>query len=223
VWLFGLHKCHDYERILLLNDSLILGINGIENMKKSIDIMRNKDIDLWGHWDSSELNYHYVGTPIEIKQCLLPYLINFLESILPTCKYEEDYIRKIETQIVNNVRKLGYKTDVILKETDILNKYYKYKKNGPICCPSHYPSLLKHWIYKDCSFAIKWKYVLPHLLFNQIKHPFFNYLLRFLWTSEYCLFVSKPEKMTVFPNQTKFKDFNWFNDFDHYLKINKFI
>ncbi len=182
IWLSGLHKCSKYERILLLNDSLILGINGINNMRQSIATMRNKDIDLWGHWDSSEIMYHYIGTPIEIKQGVRKDLISFIEENLPKCNTGWDFVIHIETKMIAHLTGLGYKTDVIIKENMILSQYFVYKKY--ISCPSHNPCFLKKWIHLPVSFAIKWKYVLPYLLFNNITHPFFNYLLRFLHTSE---------------------------------------
>ena len=207
IWLKALNNCDNYKRILLINDSLILGINGIENMRNSIDIMRNKDIDLWGHWDSSEINYHYIGTPIEIKQSVRKDLIKFIENNIYDCADGCDFVIKIETKMIEYLINIGYKTDCIIKETNIVYKYY----NKNISCPSHNPFLLKEWIYLPTSFAIKWKYILPYLLFKNIKHPFFNYLLRYLHTSQELLYISKPEQIEVFPNQYDFKHLNLFN------------
>ena len=208
MWLSGLQNfCDNYERILLINDSLILGINGIENMRNTINNMRNKDVDLWGHWDSTEINYHYVGTPLEIKQCLRMDLILFLETTIPKCKHVNDFINKLEVRLIEHVRSLGYKTDVVLKQSDILGE----QEISLFGCPSHNPFLLHRWMHLDCSFAVKWKYVLTYLRFNNIKHPFLNYLIRYLHTNEEYLFTSTGETNGVFVRQHDFKQLNWYN------------
>ena len=61
MWLDKLNVCYLYKRVLLVNDSLLLGINGIDKMKNSIEKMRSMDLDVWGHWDSTEINYHFVA------------------------------------------------------------------------------------------------------------------------------------------------------------------
>ena len=71
----------------------------------------------------------------------------------------------------------GYTTGVIFEEKYINHKYGEHK----FTCPSHNPALLKYWIYNENAFAIKWKYVLPYLLFQNIKNPFFNYQLKYLY------------------------------------------
>ena len=227
IWLDGLKKCEKYDRILLVNDSLILGINGIENMKKSINKIRNKNFDLWGHWSSSDLTYHYVGTPIEIKKNLRNELILFIEENLPKCNSGMDFIINIETKMIQYFKNKGYSTGVIFEEEYILRNISNLTVRGRrllfnrlvrrrgaalhnYVCPSHNPALLRFWIYNKNAFAIKWKYVLPYLLFKNIVNPFFNYQLKYLHTSEYNLFINKCESSGVFPEQNYFKKCNRF-------------
>ena len=207
MWLSGLEKCENYERILLINDSLILGINGIENMRNSIQKMRNKNFDLWGHWSSNEINYHYIGSPIEIKQCVRNDLILFIKNNAPQCNNGWDFIINIETKMIEYFKNNGYTTGVIFEEEYILREC----KNRNFSCPSHNPSLLRFWINNEDAFAIKWKYVLPYILFKNITNPFFNYQLKYLHTAEYNLFRNKAELSGVFPNQNFFKNKNQFN------------
>lgn len=213
MWLSGLKKCENYERILLINDSLIIGINGIENMRKSIEKMRNKNFDLWGHWSSTEVNYHYVGTPIEIKQCLRNDFILFIENNAPQCNNGWDFVLNLETKMIEHFKNKGYSTGVIFEEEYILRE----KKNLKIACPSHNPSLLIFWVNDKNAFAIKWKYVLPYLLFKNITNSFFNYQLRYLHTSEYNLFKNKAELQGIFPEQNNFKIKNGFNSINNIL------
>ena len=207
VWLSGLKQCEKYERILFMNDSLILGINGIENMRNSIQKMRNKNYDLWGHWSSTEVRNHYVGTPIEIKQCLRNEMISFIELNIPKCNNGWDFVVNLETKMVEYCQNKGYATGVIIEESDILREF----KNRNFTCPSHNPSLLRFWINNEDAFAIKWKYVLPYLLFSNIKHHFFNYQLKYLHTAEYNLFKNKAELSGAFVDQYYFKIRDGFN------------
>tara|TARA_R110001592_G_scaffold18816_3_gene77638 strand:+ start:5261 stop:7135 length:1875 start_codon:yes stop_codon:yes gene_type:complete len=201
IWRYGLMLAKKYDNILLINDSLILGINGIENMRNSIKKMRSQNFDLWGHWSSTEVSYHYVGTPIELKGTSIDLLLDFMNRVLPQCKNKMDYIRKLETKLVLFFKHRKMKTGVIFEQRNIL-------LNRMIVCPSHNPFLLHRWIDNKDAFAIKWKYTLPYLLYKNIKNPFFNYLLRYLHTDEWNLFKNEAEKKGVFPNQKKFKLLN---------------
>ena len=216
IWLDGLKKSSKYDNILLVNDSLLLGINGIENMRRSINNLRNKNVDIWGHWSSHEINYHYVGTPIEIKQKVRLELINFIDKNILLCKHKNDFILNIETKLIQYFKNNGYKTYVLLEENDICFKVKNYKKT--FSCISHNPFLLKFWLSDSNAFAVKWKYILPYLLYNNITSSFLNFQLKYLHTSEYNLFTNEAERLGAFPEQNNFKKLNWFNDHDDYIK-----
>ena len=203
IWRHGLTLAKNYENILLINDSLILGINGIENMRNSIKKMRSQNFDLWGHWSSSDISYHYVGTPVELKGTSIDLLLDFMNRVLPKCKKRMDYVKKLETKLVLFFQSRKLKTGVILEEKKILsssevtNLYFVN------------PYSLNNWINNKNAFAIKWKYMLPFLLYKNIQHPFFNYLLRYLHTDEYNLFDSPMESAPGVPSQIDFKLSDW--------------
>ena len=178
MWLDKLNVCYLYKRVLLVNDSLLLGINGIDKMKNSIEKMRSMDLDVWGHWDSTEINYHFVGTPIEIKNNVIIPLINFISETLPKCNNKMDYIHVLETQLIKHLKLHEFKMDVVIKE-----EYISENDIIRAVCPSHNPRYLERWINLDDAFAIKWKYVLPHLK-GKNTSPEFNYLLRYLNTGD---------------------------------------
>ena len=46
---------------MLLNDSILFPINGLENFKNTIVNMR-KNCNFWGHWESNELKYHSISS-----------------------------------------------------------------------------------------------------------------------------------------------------------------
>ena len=177
MWLDKLKVSYLYKRVLLVNDSLLLGINGIDKMKNSIKKMRARDLDVWAHWDSTEINYHFVGTPIEIKNNVILPLINFLNETLPKCNTKMDFVFILETQLINYFKLYGFKMEPIIRE-----EYYLGNDKLPQC-PSHNPNYLEKWINLDDAFAIKWKYVLPHLK-NKKTSPELNYLLRYLNTGD---------------------------------------
>jgi hypothetical protein len=104
IWLNCLNKIkqmkNSYEWIMLVNDSLLLGINGVNNMKNTIKNMREQNIDLWGHWDSRDVNYHYLGVPIEFSNRLLDFVVNFMSQRIQLCKTFWDYVIHIETKLI---------------------------------------------------------------------------------------------------------------------------
>jgi hypothetical protein len=155
MWLDGLKNIKYCDWVMLVNDSLLLGINGIGGMQKTINFMRSKS-DLWGHWDSFEINYHYIGTPIEFKGTMVSLFIEFFESKLKLCNYVGDIIDIIETKIIEHFRLIGYKTNCVIN----CESYKNY------LCPSHNPLFLKKWINKPETFAIKWKYVIKYIDLN---------------------------------------------------------
>jgi hypothetical protein len=89
IWLRGcislLKNNNKYSHVFLLNDSIILPINGIENFGNTILKMRETS-DFWGHWESNEIEWHLVGTPIEFKFSMINDVINFINSSINSIK-----------------------------------------------------------------------------------------------------------------------------------------
>ena len=196
IWLDGLKniKNNNYEWIFLINDSLLFPINGNDNFKNTINTMR-EDSDFWGHWDSDEISWHIVGTPIEFKAIMIDTVINFIDNNIIKCNQEYDYINIIETKFAQNMIDNGYKYKVVINTNTITDKH-----NIP--CPSHNPYLIKQWINNKNAFAIKWKYCISYLNNNIVSNEF-NYLTRFLHYGPYG-FISKGEKIGAFPKSLDF-------------------
>jgi len=197
IWLDALQKesIKTYNWIMLLNDSVLLGINGIENMRNTIINMRNCS-DVWAHWDSYEVNYHYIGTPMEIKNIVIDKFIYFLKSIIPTCKKKVDYILKIETKIIQYLKQNGFKTNCVIKVKEGNNAVN--------------PLILKKWINNPETFAFKWKYHISYLRDDNIKSSYFKYLLRYLLTGNN-VYISDGEKMKVWMLSNDYKQLDLFN------------
>ena len=86
-----------YNYIFLLNDSIILPVNGIDNFKKTIINMRMTS-DFWGHWESDEIEWHIIGTPIEFNYKMINEVYSFIEQRLPRCSTKMDFITKVEVK-----------------------------------------------------------------------------------------------------------------------------
>jgi len=198
IWLDGLTNIKknniNYDWILLLNDSILMPINGIENLKNTIDTMRINS-DFWGHWDSIELRWHIIGTPIEFKYNLIEDIIEFISNTLESCKKDFDYIDKMETYLAQYLVDKGYTHNVVIKHTDIISA-------NLYSCPSHNPYLINQWINNKSAFAIKWKYCISYLNKDIVSQEF-NYLTRFLYYGPHGT-ISKGELGNVFPKSLNF-------------------
>jgi hypothetical protein len=197
IWLQGCNYLKNnnnddkYSHIFLLNDSIIMPINGITNFDNTIQQMRATS-DFWGHWESNEIEWHIVGNPIEFKYSMINDIANFIESILPLCFNKQDYIFKIEVKFASHLVNMGYKCNTVVKIKDIDNKN--------IICPIFNPVNLKTWINNPNTFAIKWKYMISYLNQNMVS-PELNYLTRFLYYGKYGI-ISDAEKCGAFPKST---------------------
>ena len=191
IWLNALNYINNndikYDWILLLNDSLLFPINGIDNFRNSINNMRI-DSDFWGHWDSNEVRWHIIGTPIEFRYKLLNDVIYFITKNIVLCKIGWDYVTLLETCFAQYLVDKGYNYNVIIKENTL-----KFDKKA---CPSHNAFILEQWIFKKNAFAIKWKYVISYLKNTHVSSEF-NFLSRFMYYGPYG-YISNGEKKGLF-------------------------
>jgi len=176
--------------VFLLNDSIILPINGIDNFENTIKEMR-KNSDFWGHWESQEVERHIVGTPIEFKYALINDVITFINDRITLNMNKMDYVNKIEVKFSKYLIDKGYKCDVVIKG----NTY-----DNTVCCPVFNPININKWIHNPNSFAIKWKYMISYLNQNTVN-PELNYLTRFLYYGKYG-FISEGETIGAFPKSS---------------------
>ena len=198
-WKIWLHGCNylkknnhiNYSHIFLLNDSIILPINGLLNFGKTIEQMRNTS-DFWGHWESNEVEWHIVGTPIEFKYSMLNDVANFIQKTIPICANREDYVLKLEVKFAKHLVNKGYKWNTVVKIKDL--------NTNNIICPVFNPINIRKWINNPSSFGIKWKYMISYLNQN-IASPELNYLTRFLYYGKYGV-IAEAEKIGAFPKST---------------------
>jgi len=194
IWLRGCisllkNNNNKYSHVFLLNDSILLPINGIENFGKTILKMR-ETTDFWGHWESNEIEWHLVGTPIEFKFSMINDVINFINNSINSIKSSNDkldYVFKVEVKFSKYLVDLGYKWNAVIK-SDILD--------NSLNCPVFNPLNIQKWINNPMSFAIKWKYMISYLN-KEIVSPELNYLTRFLYYGKYGI-ISDGEKSGVF-------------------------
>ena len=192
IWLQGCNYLINnkivYSHVFLLNDSIILPVNGIDNFGKTIQNMRETS-DFWGHWESNEVEWHIVGTPIEIKYSMINDVIKFISSRIPLCFNKNDYIFKMEVKFAKYLVNKGYKYNTVIKINDL--------NTIRVTCPVFNPVNIQRWINNPNTFAIKWKYMISYL--NQhIVSPELNYLTRFLYYGKYGI-ISDGEKIRCFP------------------------
>uniref|UniRef100_A0A6C0AGT4 Rhamnan synthesis protein F n=1 Tax=viral metagenome TaxID=1070528 RepID=A0A6C0AGT4_9ZZZZ len=164
-----------YKYLLFTNDSVIFPINGIEQFQKIIQKQREKS-DIWGHWNSQEIQLHFVGTLIELKiDILIDAFFNFLNLNIKdyeTSKKDKMYyIFNVEVKLLEYFKNLGYKTSSILD-------YKKFNYIGHIS-PFN-PDNFYKWLKDPDCFAIKWKYMCNYINLEYFKNPNLNYLLRYL-------------------------------------------
>jgi hypothetical protein len=169
MWLAGCKQLKSqstkYDWITLINDSMLVGINGIDNMKETIHEMESKDVDLWGHWDSSEVKYHIMSSFYVLKYNVIDHYIIFCEQFLIPCKTKRDIIVKCETKFTLYLQSHGFKTGVVIEDNSL--PFLNHTQT-----PSHNPVNISSWINNKRAFGIKWKYVIAYLADKHISDEF---------------------------------------------------
>ena len=164
----NLEKIKKYENILLLNDSILFPIHGLNNMNKTIENTR-KNCDYWGIWNSNENKYHIMSPFLEFKMIMIDDLKKFMNEC-NIIKYEDGI--NFEINLVSHMNKLNYKHNVVIDYNTLGNLNYT--------CPIMHPNVFINWINRPESFAIKWKYMCNYLNLEKLNIPYMNYLLRFI-------------------------------------------
>ena len=89
--IFNNEDLSKYKWINLLNDSILLPIHGIENMKKTILTMRQGN-DFWGLYESNEIQIHLCSNCFfEISAKCYPVLKSFYNSKLNECATRTEF------------------------------------------------------------------------------------------------------------------------------------
>ena len=171
-----------FDWILLLNDSMILPIHGIENMKTTISSMRQTN-DFWGLYESNERNVHLCSSFIEFNRNSFRELINFYNQKVVGLKTTKDIINQIETVQTQHLVVHGFKYNSIIS--------YKDLTQCTFCIMFNRANINTYLANKDC-FAIKWKYLGNYIDYNVTNNAYLNYLMRYLKLSK--------EKIPQIPN-----------------------
>jgi hypothetical protein len=199
IWLRGcqtlIEKNVNISYVFLLNDSIILPIHGVENFGNTIQKMR-KTCDFWGHWESNEIEWHIIGTPIEFKYAMINDIVQFIEDSIDVCdsndsnssKDNYNYIYNMEVKFAKYLINKGYKHNVVINVDTLCQT---------VCCPVFNPANIDKWINNPDSFAIKWKYMISYLNKNMVSSEL-NYLTRYLHYGKHG-YISNAEKIGVFP------------------------
>lgn len=160
-----------YKWINLLNDSILLPIHGIENMKKTIQTMRQGN-DFWGLYESNEIQIHLCSNCFfEISAKCYPVLKSFYNSKLDKCTDKQSFINNIE------VRQTQYLVDNGFTYKGVVS--YKELTPEPFCILFN-PININKYLSDPKSFGIKWKYIGNYMDYKKLNNPYLNYLMRYL-------------------------------------------
>ena len=171
-----------YEWILLLNDSILLPINGLINFQNTITNMR-KNCNFWGHWDSNKIRYHSISSINEYNINLIDDLLNFYRNKLNNNICSKSYfIFELETKQTKYLINKGYiykcvvPIDTIIIDPINIYSYFYINFN---------PNVFIQWINREEVFAIKWKYMLNYINNKNINNQILNYLIRYIYFGSY--------------------------------------
>ena len=162
-----------YEWVMLVNETVLFPINGLENFTNVINDMRSKS-DFWGHWESYENNHHLISSFIEYNIKTIPDLINFYNIKLSTKnKTRGYYILEIETKQTLYLINKGYKYASVIPYDSLI-----FNKN--LICPIFNPEIMYQWINRPETFAIKWKYMNNFINPQKFNNPIFNWITKYI-------------------------------------------
>jgi len=170
-----------YDNILFVNDSVLFPVNGLANMRETIN--RMNIYDFWGHWDeympSMKIQFIY-SCFLHFKQKTSADIILYLDEWLPKCTNRTEFINYIEWKLPNYIfnKKYSIGTVIPFKELKLRNVVYNN-------IYTHNPSVISKWLFKPETFGIKFKYILFFLNKNStFLTSSFWYLTRYLYVGK---------------------------------------
>ena len=167
------NEIHKYNKVALINDSIILPIHGINNMRNTIKMMEN--YDLWGIWNSPEMKEHIISSFLHFDKKTIVDLKLYLNLFnLDGCATtgNNNIVQICEIGILEHFKTKYYCKTII--------DYKKLNNISNKICPIMHPYIFPQWINNKNIFAIKWKYIGNYLNKNKYNMPYMNYLLRFI-------------------------------------------
>jgi hypothetical protein len=162
-----------YEWIMLVNETVLFPINGLENFINTINSMRSKS-DFWGHWESYENNHHLISSLIEFNIKIIPDLIDFYTIKLSVQNRPRSYyILEMETKQTLYLINKGYKyASVIPYESLIFSEKLE--------CPIFHPDIMYQWLNRSETFAVKWKYMNNFINPAKFNNNIFNWISKYI-------------------------------------------
>ena len=169
--IFNNEDLSKYQWINLLNDSILLPIHGIENMKNTIRTMRQGN-DFWGLYESNEIKIHLCSNCFfEISAKCYPVLKSFYNSKLMGCTTRKQFIQNVELNQTQYLVDNGFTYKGVVS--------YKTLTPEPHCIMFH-PKNINRYLSDPKCFGIKWKYIGNYMNYKQLNNSYLNYLMRYL-------------------------------------------
>jgi hypothetical protein len=168
----------NYTHLLLVNDTLVFPIHGINNMSNSINNIINT-CDYFGIWNSPEHKEHVISSFLHFNSKLIIPLKNYFNKYnISHCSTAGNLnsVQLCEINLVSHFSSLGYKHKTVVNYKTISNNntFLQYR------CPIFHPNVFPLWINKPEVFAIKWKYMGNYINKQKLNIPYMNYLLRYI-------------------------------------------
>ena len=169
--IFNNEDLSKYKWINLLNDSILLPIHGIENMKKTILTMRQGN-DFWGLYESNEIQIHLCSNCFfEISAKCYPVLKSFYNSKLNECTDKESFINIVEIKQTQYLVDNGFTYNGVVVYKELTPQPY---------CILFQPENINKYLSNTKCFGIKWKYIGNYMNYKKLNNHYLNFLMRFL-------------------------------------------
>jgi hypothetical protein len=169
--IFNNEDLSKYQWINLLNDSILLPIHGIENMKNTIQTMRQGN-DFWGLYESNETHVHLCSNCLfEISAKCLPVLKSFYNDKIDSCINRKVFIQNIELKQTQHLVENGFTYRGVVSYKDLNHENHSIMFN---------PKNIQTYLTDPKCFGIKWKYLGNYINYNNLNNQNLNYLMRYL-------------------------------------------
>jgi len=160
-------ELNKYSRILLMNDSIMLPIHGIENMKNTILNMRQQN-DFWGLYEYNEQTIHLCRCFIEFNRNSFAELIKLYNQHIISLKPTPDEINKIELIQTQHLVNNGFTYGTVVSYNYSTQPNYNIMLN---------PENINIYLLNKSCFGINCNYLRSHIKYD---NSYLNYLMRLL-------------------------------------------
>lgn len=185
------NNINNYSHLLIVNDTILFPIHGIDNMRNTFNKFSNTDF--WGIWSSPEQKEHIMSPFLHYSNKTF----NFLKSTLNKYSFT-DFVsaQQWEVNILQEMKSEKFSTGYVVD--------YRTLGNLNFQCPIMHKNIFPKWINRPEVFAIKWKYIGNYINKDKLNMPYMNYLLRYLHFNHTGM-KGKPEEDGTYENPTNLK------------------